>query len=127
MSEYLMPHTKLNISEKKDLFAVKNRMTDISANFPSGREIDKCLCNGEENNEHIYTCKLLNKEQIEISYKELYNGSIENQIMVYKRFRKNMDERENMKNENYIKNLPHVTPVLGPQSSDYEHCNGFHK
>ena len=78
-------------------------------------------------NIHIYICKLLNKEQVEISYNQLYNGSIENQIRVYKRFKQNMNERETLKTENDSKNLPHVIPKVDPQSSGYEYCNGFHK
>ena len=35
LSEYLSPSTDLNISEKRYLFEMKNRMTRISANFPS--------------------------------------------------------------------------------------------
>ena len=34
-----MPHAELNIMEKRDIFAVKNRMTDISETFPQvGRQ-----------------------------------------------------------------------------------------
>ena len=39
MSEYLMPQTELNISEKRDMFAVKNWMTDISSKLSSNKEI----------------------------------------------------------------------------------------
>ena len=101
-----MPHAELNILENRDILAVKNRMTDISANFPSGWEIEKLWCSEQENMEHIYTCKLLNKEQLEISYNQLYNRSIEKQIILYKRFRKILMKGKNRKIKMIAKIFP---------------------
>ena len=89
--------------------------------------MEKCYCSEQENIEHIYTCKLLDKEQVEIPYSQLYNGSIENQISVYLSFRKNMNKREKLKNEKDSNNLPNVIPKVDPQSSGIEYCNRFHK
>ena len=100
MSEYLMPQTELNISEKRNMFAVKNRMTDISSNSSSNKEIEKCWCRKNMNMEHIYVCTLLNNQTIKMPYNKLFNGNIDEQIKVYKRFKNNMNERENRKQKN---------------------------
>ena len=97
MSEYLMPQTELNISEKRDMFAVKNRMIDITSNFSSNKEIEKCWCGKNQNMKHIYMCTILNNETTEMPYKKLFNGNINEQIEVYKRFTNNMSEREKRK------------------------------
>ena len=77
--------------------------------------------------EHIYLCPELNSEIIEVSYKQLFNGYINQQIIVYKRFQKNFNKRENMKNENKKENIPHAIAQSEPQSSGIEYCNGFNK
>ena len=70
MSDYLAPITGLTISEKQEMFSIKNRMIQISYNFPNNKKIETCLCGQEENMEHIYLCKILNKEKEQlISYK----------------------------------------------------------
>jgi hypothetical protein len=89
-----MPHTELNIIQKRDIFAVKNRMIDISENLPSNQEIEKCWCGEIESMEHIYMCKEFNDEETEVSYNQLFNGSIKQQIIIYKRFQENMNARE---------------------------------
>ena len=46
---------------------------------------------------HIYSCRILNKEEIIISYENIYNGNIFNQRKVLTRFEANMKTRNNMK------------------------------
>ena len=41
MSEYLLPYNKQSIEEKREMFAVKTSMVNITANFSSNSEI-KC-------------------------------------------------------------------------------------
>ena len=127
MSEYLLPFTELDIIEKRNMFAVKNRMSHICENFPSKQEIEVCFCGERVTMEHIYLCKELNSEKIEVAYKQLFNGSIYQQRIVYTRFQKNFNKRENMKNENKKENIPHATAQSEPQSSGIEYCNGFNK
>ena len=107
---------------------MKNRMIRISANFPSKQKIESCPCGETENMEHVYTCKQLNNEKIEVPYKQLFNGNISEQIIVLKRFRKNFDERETQRNKKQTNNedTPHVT-LCSPQYSDIENCNGSYK
>ena len=74
--------------------------------------------------EHIYLCKILNKEEEQLPYKQIFNGNIGEQITIFKRFQKNMKERENLwkiekqKNENL-----HVIPSGDPLYK-YLYSNG---
>ena len=98
MSEFLLPfNSKLNINEKRKLFEIRNRMTSIPNNF--GKE-EKCVCGKMENISHIYSCEILNEKKTTISYNEIYNGNLNNQIEIFRRIENNLDERRKMKNEN---------------------------
>ena len=72
-------------------------------------------------------CTLLNNETTEMPYKKLFNGNINEQIEVYKRFINNMSEREKRKNKNEEENISHAIPHWEPQSSGIESCNGSYK
>ena len=48
MAEYLIPSTSLTISEKQQMFAIKNRMLNIPANFPQPNIEHKCICDGKK-------------------------------------------------------------------------------
>ena len=99
MSEFLLPsNSKLNIDEKRKLFEIRNRMTRIPNNF--GNKEEKCVCGKLENMSHIYTCELLNEKKTMISYDEIYNGCLNNQIEIFRRIENNLDERRKMKIEN---------------------------
>ena len=97
MSEYLCPVNKqLTISQKCKMFAVRNRMTNIPANFPNLLESDKCLCGEKEDMKHIYYCKMLNENQQKIyqPFENIFRGEIRQQIDVYKMFEVNLEKRE---------------------------------
>ena len=98
MSEFLLPfNNKLTISEKCELFAVRNRMIDIPSNFSSNCEA-KCECGVIENMKHIYECKILNmNKKTTIPYENVYNGNLQQQIEVYRRFKENLIRREQLK------------------------------
>ena len=96
MSEYLLPHiTELNIEEKRKLFEMKNRMTNIPNNF--GIKNVKCLCGADEIMSHIYECEKLNERKEIISYEELENGKMKDQIEILKRFECSMEKRTKLK------------------------------
>ena len=97
------------------MFAVKNRMTDISSNFSSNKEIEKCWCGENQNMEHIYMCTILNNETTEMPYKKLFNGNINEQIVEYKRFINNMSEREKRKTKMKKKIFP-MRSLIGSHS-----------
>ena len=69
MSEFL------SIEDQRDLFAVRNRMIDIPANFPQkNKDANKetCICGHDEDMIHIYSCKQLNKYE-EVNSEEYLN------------------------------------------------------
>ena len=97
MSEYLLPtNEKLTIDEKRRLFAVKNKMIDIPSNFPKGRSESEtiCFCGQREDMNHIYECDIYN-EEVFSNYEEIYNGEINEQITIFKRFEENFEKRKN--------------------------------
>ena len=99
MSEYLMPINEiLTIEQKQKMFGVKNRMIEISENFP-GKEIsDICCCGTAETMLHIYNCEILNKgKQSDLKYEEIFNGNIKDQIITFTQFEINLNTRENLK------------------------------
>ena len=101
MADYLAPNNSgMTIEEKQQLFAIINRMVNISYNFPQNKTVDLCYCGELETMEHIYHCKLLNKEDPIISYNQIFNGNIGEQVTILRRFETNMKEREHIKIQN---------------------------
>jgi hypothetical protein len=101
MSEYLLPtNEKLTIDEKRKLFAVKNKMTDIPSNFPQGRSNPEtlCYCGQREDMKHIYECDIYNEGEVLPNYEEIYNGEINEQIKIFKKFEENIEKRKLLKN-----------------------------
>ena len=77
MADYLAPNSSgITILEKQEMFAVINRMINISYNFPQNKKIDICLCRQEETMEHNYTCKQLNIKKEILSYMGRYSMEI---------------------------------------------------
>ena len=87
MAEYLLPtNSNLTISQKQTLFSVKNRMIEISENFPNKQMEDKCPCGQPETILHIYNCETLNTGITQIlEYEHIYSGKIQNQIRIFER------------------------------------------
>jgi hypothetical protein len=67
------------------MFAVRNRMT-----------LAICECGVKEDMQHIYNCELLsdNKQKQSLAYNNICNGNLEQQTMVYKIFKHNLEKRE---------------------------------
>ena len=102
MSEYLQPFNKsLTIEQKREMFAVRNRMVDIPTNFSSKNET-KCECGEIEDMVHIYECKTFcdNKQPV-IPYKQIFNGNLKEQILVYTKFSENLKTRAMMKEQSH--------------------------
>ena len=99
MAEYLLPNNKeLSILEKQTMFAVRNKMIFIPANFSNGNTEHLCYCGNTETMEHIYQCKILNNEEDQTSkYENIYNGNIKQQTKVFQIFETNINRRERMK------------------------------
>ena len=115
MAEYLLPtNEKLSVCEKQGMFAVKNRMKNIPANFPKPNFEYLCQCGKKEDMVHIYYCELLNRgKQPELEYEKLHSGTILEQNRIFRYFENNFERRENLKHEieNKKKN-PRDPPVI---------------
>ena len=100
MAEYLLPsNNTLNIVQKQKLFALRNRIIEISSNFCSSDIIHACVCGEAENMKHIYICKLLNEgKQPKDEYENIFNGNITMQIEIFRKFETNMRKHEVIKN-----------------------------
>ena len=93
MAEYLSPSNKeLTTEEKRKLFALRNNMTLM--NYSKTKLNNTCSCGKIETLEHIYYCKRLNKDESEIPFENLYSKNIKNQIKVYRRLEKALENRE---------------------------------
>ena len=101
MAVYLLPtNEKLSVCEKQGMFAVKNRMKNIPANFPKPNVENLCPCGKREDMIHIYYCELLNRgKQPELDYGKLYSGTILEQNRIFRYFESNFERRENLKHE----------------------------
>ena len=98
MSEYLLPfNNNLTIEEKCEIFAIRNRMVNIPFNYSSNCEY-KCECGEREDMNHIYQCELYNEKDSPIMpYEQIFNGNMKQQIYVYKKFKQNLERREQLK------------------------------
>ena len=84
MAEYLQPTSPLTIIQKQAMFAVKNRMIEISENYPGKNLDDMCQCGKQEKMEHIYNCDYFNEgNPPNIEYKNIFDGKPKNQIKVF--------------------------------------------
>jgi len=107
MANYLLPYNKQTIEEKREMFAVKNAMVNITANFTSKSET-KCDCGLRENMKHIYECKIYNEENPEVEFEKIYNGNLNEQKMFFNKFKQNMQKREK------IKEISHPSDQFNP-------------
>ena len=86
-------------------------MFRINAKFPRKHWIDICFSGSTENMQHIYSCELLNSEKVDLSYNRLYNGTLQQQLKVFKRFQNNYETLEQMKTDKSEKeNSSHAIP-----------------
>ena len=109
MAEYLLPTNRaLTISERQKMFAVKNRMVEIPANFPNPKIENICICGEKEDMKHIYQCETINDGETDyLKYEKIFEGNINEQIEVFRKFERNMEKRKQLK-ENFIPCDPDV-------------------
>ena len=69
-------------------------MIDIPANFPKAKEETICFCGKIENMNHIYECEMLDCEKERVSYGKIYSGDINEQIEVFRRMEKHLENRK---------------------------------
>ena len=90
MSEYLQPNSPLTINQKQRMFALKNRMIEISENFPGKNMGSERHYGSEDSILHIYNCDLLNQgSPSNIKYENIFNGDIKDQVNVLNKFEEN--------------------------------------
>ena len=100
MSEYLLPNEQLSIDDQRNIFSMRNKMSDIPSNFTSEeKNTFKCCCGTKEEMEHIYYCKYLNKEKTEVNYDEIFGENLNNLKWISRRFEHNLSERNKKENK----------------------------
>ena len=84
MAEYLLPHNEgLSISDQRYIFSIRNRMIQISENFPMNQTETICCCGNSETMIHIYSCKYLNMENVNVIYKKIFEDNVKNHKQVH--------------------------------------------
>ena len=100
LAEYLSHiNSKLTIIQKQTMFALHNRMFEISENFPGKQMEDECVCTEREEMLHIYNCEILSEgRKPTLIYENIFGDNINKQIEVFKHCELNLDNRESMMN-----------------------------
>ena len=98
MSIYLSPSEyKVNISEKIEIFKIRNRMINIFDNFPS-RDLPKYCQAGCQNivedMKHIYMCQKLNSAKKNVEYENIYTNNMTNILIIQKILNENLNTRQ---------------------------------
>ena len=88
MAEYLLPNEQFSITEKRQIFAIRNRMVNIENNFRGKNIRKKCFCGNIEDMKHIYSCKIFNIKDKNIEYENIYGEDIRTIREVYQIFQK---------------------------------------
>ena len=101
MAEYLLPiNKKLTIEKKREMFSVRNRMINIESNFKNRKQTPKCLCQKEENMEHIWNCQLFKvKGENNGKFEQIFKGNLKEQIEIFEQFIEKFERYNSMKNE----------------------------
>ena len=62
---------------QRTLFSIRDRMINIPSNFIAKEQNNnKCICNRIEDMKYTYECKNINKKSPEVSFEQIYNGTI---------------------------------------------------
>ena len=56
MADYLLPNNNLLNLDKQRIFGIRNKIIEISNNFPMGKKETKCTCGEKEEMPYIYYC-----------------------------------------------------------------------
>ena len=95
MSEYLLPNDVLTIEEQRNIFEIRNKMSNIPSNFKTEKDSTvKCICGEKESMKHIYICKQIKRTEQVIHYEEVHRDNLKHLKSIGKRFEENMRERE---------------------------------
>ena len=128
MAEYLKPNEEnLSITQKQNIFAIRNRMVLIPSNF-SKNNLKNCACGQIENMQHIYTCKMWRNgdKHEKTPFSEIFKDNISKQVEVSELFFNNYEKREKYEkqmNDNQL--VSHVIQPCDPLSLIFENGNGL--
>ena len=71
-------------------------MTDIKSNFVSEKNNTSiCTCGEQENQKHIYDCRILNEKFPEVKYEKIYGENLQELLYRNKKNYENMTVKEN--------------------------------
>ena len=68
-------------------------MALLHENFSKMDLPEHCICGDIEDISHIYYCEILNSNTHILPYHYIFNGSIEQQVSIYKRMKTSMEHR----------------------------------
>ena len=100
-------------------------MLPIAANFPLGKEEERC-CGEKEDTKHIYICQKWSEENEKPSYEMIFSDDMPALTKVYKQYILNLKNRESSKNEEMkdeVK-IPNAIFQRDPLFSIVEFSNG---
>ena len=70
-------------------------MTKIPNNYKNRGQRTKCFCGEDETLDHIYICKILNKnKKIEVKYEEIYRNNLHKQMEILRTIENNIERRK---------------------------------
>ena len=72
-------------------------MIEIGNNF--GKYENCIICQTKEDMNHIYSCEYLNKQEIKMEFKKIYEGNLFEKNTVLRRFNENMKKRNEEKSK----------------------------
>ena len=99
MAKYFSPNeSKLSISDKKYIFAMRNKMIQIHGNFSSRNFQNNCKagCPDTETMEHIYHCKIYTKDTEITKYEHIYKENMKNMTTVFYHMKENLKLRDSI-------------------------------
>ena len=112
MSEYLFPNEQLSIEDQRNVFDMRNNMTNIPSNFKSEKEnTTTCICGEKENMIHIYNCEKLNTEKPREKYENIFGNNVKKIRYVLQRFNENLKEREKLLKEETFQEIRICDPL----------------
>ena len=73
-------------------------MVNIPGNFPKGETEYPCICGETENMGYIDNCEILSEIKMQnLEYEKIFDGTINQQIEVFRIIKQNLEKRESIK------------------------------
>ena len=119
MAEYLLPNDYLSISEKREIFSIRNRMVNIENNFKAKINQSACLCGQIEDMKHIYVCEIYENEKENVPYENIYEDDVRKMKKINERFQRNLIKRkQKLENENCSPRILYVDPLYNDNCTE---------